>query len=188
MASQMNFKPQKVASSATQDNFKSLISLDEGKSSVVTVRVTRKWKELDFTSTNDVTSVDMVMVDEQGDELHAMIPKNLIWKFDKQIRKGGTPPARAAQRVGRVGPTSSKLHLNDVKPKFHPTNSEKRGFFRWNTSLTAMDATVSIIPHNFCFTEFEALESNLQNIHLTCNFYYLNVVSNVIKSFGSQKN
>lgn len=28
-------------------------------------------------------------LDEQGDELHAIIPKNIIWKFDKQIREGG---------------------------------------------------------------------------------------------------
>ncbi|RZC54318.1 hypothetical protein C5167_013178 [Papaver somniferum] len=40
-------------------------------------------------STNDVSGVDMVIVDEQGEELHAVIPKNLIWKFDKLIREGG---------------------------------------------------------------------------------------------------
>ncbi|KAI3836093.1 hypothetical protein MKW92_051936 [Papaver armeniacum] len=40
-------------------------------------------------STNDVTSIDMVIVDEQGEELHAVIPKNLIWKFDKLIQEGG---------------------------------------------------------------------------------------------------
>ncbi|RZC56373.1 hypothetical protein C5167_015228 [Papaver somniferum] len=74
---------------AIHDKLKSLRSLDEGKSSGVTVRVTKKWEELDFMSTNDVTSVDMVIVDEQGDELHAIIPKNLTWKFDKQIREGG---------------------------------------------------------------------------------------------------
>ncbi|KAI3983506.1 hypothetical protein MKX01_038926 [Papaver californicum] len=85
MASQVNCKLTKVGSSVTRDNFKSLRSLGEGKSSVVTVLVTRKWEELDFMSTNGVTSVDMIMVDEQ---LHAVIPKKLIWKFDKLVREG----------------------------------------------------------------------------------------------------
>ncbi|KAI3936986.1 hypothetical protein MKX01_015201, partial [Papaver californicum] len=65
MASQVNCITQKVSPSATQDSSKSLRSLDKGKSSVFTVRVTRKWEESDFMSTNDVISVDMVIVDEQ---------------------------------------------------------------------------------------------------------------------------
>ncbi|RZC55080.1 hypothetical protein C5167_013932 [Papaver somniferum] len=65
MAYQINITAQQVPSSATQDKLKSLRSLDEGKSSGVTVRVTNKWEELDFMSANDVTSVDMVIVDEK---------------------------------------------------------------------------------------------------------------------------
>ncbi|KAI3901444.1 hypothetical protein MKW92_019823 [Papaver armeniacum] len=167
MASQINITPHQVPSSATQDKLKSLRSLDEGKSSGVTVRVTRKWEELDFISSNDVTSVDMVIVDEQGDELHAIIPKNLTWKFDKQIREVGLY-------------TVEKLHLTAAKPKFRPAKSEKRGYFLRNTSLSALDAySVSIIPHNFCFTEFEALKLNLQNIHLTDVVGFLKTITNI---------
>ncbi|RZC65130.1 hypothetical protein C5167_008812 [Papaver somniferum] len=127
MASQININPQQVPSSVAQDKSKSLRSLDEKKSSVVTVRVTRKWEELDFMSTNDVTIVDMVIVDEQGDELHAINPKIFIWKFDKHIREGGLY-------------TIEKLHLTNAKPKFRPAHSEKRGYFWRNTSLSALDA------------------------------------------------
>ncbi|KAI3865332.1 hypothetical protein MKX03_037310 [Papaver bracteatum] len=138
MASQINIKPQQVPSSDTQDNLKSLRSLDEEKSSVVTVRVIREWEELDFMSTNNLTSFSMVF----GDELHAIIPKNIIWKFDKRIREGGLY-------------TIEKLLLPAAKPKFRPTNSEKRGYFWWNTPLSVLDATI-----------FEALKYDLQNIHL----------------------
>ncbi|RZC89240.1 hypothetical protein C5167_030935 [Papaver somniferum] len=124
MASQVTCNIQKVGPSATQDTLKSLRSLDEGKTSIVTVRVTRKWEELDFMSTNDVTSIDMVIVDEQGEELHAVIPKNLIWKFDKLIREGGLY-------------SMQKLHLPTAKPKFRPAHNEKRAFFRSTTSITA---------------------------------------------------
>ncbi|KAI3985876.1 hypothetical protein MKX01_026662 [Papaver californicum] len=65
MTAQLNYTPLKVGPSATQDMFKSLRYLQEGRSNSVTVRVTRKWEELDFFSTNDVTSVDMVIVDEE---------------------------------------------------------------------------------------------------------------------------
>ncbi|RZC73584.1 hypothetical protein C5167_049061 [Papaver somniferum] len=74
------------------------------------------WEELNFTSTNDVSGVDMIIVDEQGDELHTIIPKNLIWKFDKQIREGGLY-------------TIEKLHLTTAKPKFRPAQSEKKRDF-----------------------------------------------------------
>ncbi|RZC58793.1 hypothetical protein C5167_006101, partial [Papaver somniferum] len=80
---------------------------------------------------------------------------NYIPSYPKILREGGLY-------------TIEKLQLTTAKSKFRPAQSEKRVYFWWNTSLFALDAySVSIIPHNFCFTEFEALESNLQNIHIT---------------------
>ncbi|XP_026434422.1 replication protein A 70 kDa DNA-binding subunit C-like isoform X1 [Papaver somniferum] len=156
MASQVTCNIHKVGPLATQDTLKSLPSLDEGKTSIVTVRVTRKWEELDFMSTNDVTSIDMVIVDEQGEELHAVIPKNLIWKFDKLIREGCLY-------------SMQKLHLTTAKPKFCPAHNEKRAFFRSTTSVSALDAySVSIIP-----------QKNLQNIHLTDVVGFLKTVTNI---------
>ncbi|KAI3854876.1 hypothetical protein MKW92_004097 [Papaver armeniacum] len=105
MTSQVTCKLQKVGSSTTHDTLKRLRSLDEGKT-----------KELDFMSTNDVTSVDMVIIDEQGEELHVFIPKNLIWKFEKQIWEGCLY-------------SMQKSHLTTSKPKFRPGHNEKRGLF-----------------------------------------------------------
>ncbi|KAI3949544.1 hypothetical protein MKW92_021296 [Papaver armeniacum] len=74
--------------SATQDNFKYLRSLEEGKSSAVTVRGTRKREELDYRSTNEVTSVDMVIVDEETSDSwwnsmshHSEVRIRYKWKF-----------------------------------------------------------------------------------------------------------
>ncbi|XP_026402931.1 uncharacterized protein LOC113298409 [Papaver somniferum] len=176
MASQVTCNIHKVGPSATQDTLKSLRSLDEGKTSIITVRVTRKWEELDFMSTNDVTSIDMVIVDEQGEELHAVLPKNLIWKFDKLIREGCLY-------------SMQKLHLTTAKPKFRPAHNEKRAFFWSTTSVSALDAySVSIVPQKFCFTELEAIESNLQNIHLTDVVGFLKTVTNiqVLLRYGGQ--
>ncbi|RZC46686.1 hypothetical protein C5167_039635 [Papaver somniferum] len=46
MAAQVNYNPPKLGFSATQDNFKCLRLAEEGKSNVVTVRMTRKWEEV----------------------------------------------------------------------------------------------------------------------------------------------
>ncbi|KAI3977510.1 hypothetical protein MKX01_000423 [Papaver californicum] len=124
----------------------STLALGEANSYVVTVRVTRKWEELDFMCTNDVTSIDCVIVDEQGDELHVVIQKNLIWKFDKKIREGCLY-------------SIDKLHLTTANPKYRPVYNEEMGFFHWNTTITVLDAySVSIVPHKFHFSEFESLE------------------------------
>ncbi|KAI3987843.1 hypothetical protein MKX01_020957 [Papaver californicum] len=104
-----------------------------------------KWEKLDFMSNNDVTSVDMVIVDEEG----------CLYCIDK-------------------------LHFADAKPKFHQASSEKRCFFRSNTSVSALDAYyVAIIPYKFCFTEFESLESNLPNMNLTDVYGYLKTITNI---------
>ncbi|XP_026457290.1 uncharacterized protein LOC113358006 [Papaver somniferum] len=89
-------------------------------------------------STNDVTSVDMVIVNEQ------------------------------------------KLHLTTAKPKFRLAHNEKRAFLWSTTSITALDAYfMSIIPQKFCLTEFEDIESTLQNIHLTDVVGFLKTVTNI---------
>ncbi|RZC91749.1 hypothetical protein C5167_027814 [Papaver somniferum] len=45
-AAKVKCNPPKVGFSAKQENFKCLRSAEEGKSNVVTVRVTRKWEEV----------------------------------------------------------------------------------------------------------------------------------------------
>ncbi|KAI3905091.1 hypothetical protein MKX01_017337 [Papaver californicum] len=113
MASQLNCTPPKVGLSPTQDTFKRLRYLQEGRSNSISVRMSRKWEELDFLSTNDITSVDMVFVDES---LHAVIPKHLIWKFDELVREGCLYSIQ-------------NLHLADAKPRFRATHNNWQVFF-----------------------------------------------------------
>ncbi|KAI3948479.1 hypothetical protein MKW98_019229 [Papaver atlanticum] len=46
------------------------------------IRISRNWNVLDFMGTNDVTSLGVFMLDDNRDELHGVVPKKLIWKFD----------------------------------------------------------------------------------------------------------
>ncbi|RZC61747.1 hypothetical protein C5167_023500 [Papaver somniferum] len=100
------------------------------------------------------TSCQPTTLPALGEESHAVIRKNLIWKFDKQIREVCLY-------------SIEKLHLTIAKPKIRPAHNEKRGFFRCTTSVTALDAySVAIIPH-------------LQNIHLTDVVGFLKTVTNI---------
>lgn len=49
---------------------------------VTRVRITRMWHEVDFMRTNEVASLDLLLLDDSGDLLHAIVQKKFIWKFN----------------------------------------------------------------------------------------------------------
>ncbi|KAI3951344.1 hypothetical protein MKW92_031042 [Papaver armeniacum] len=147
-----------------------LKSLYEGRSNTVRVQVVNKWKEFNFRTTDTIKSIDMVLNDEEGDELHASIPEELIWKFDDAIKENSLYSIQG-------------LHLSKSKDRFRPTRSEKRGLFCPNTRITELETNpTAIIPRKFNFTEFEEINSNIQNIYLTDVIGYLRAYTS-IRSF-----
>ncbi|KAI3932896.1 hypothetical protein MKX01_031878 [Papaver californicum] len=66
IASQITLGLPNAGTSDGQYRLNCFRSLDEGNTESVVVRVTRKWEELDFMFTHDVTSVDLVIVDAQA--------------------------------------------------------------------------------------------------------------------------
>ncbi|RZC48748.1 hypothetical protein C5167_017177 [Papaver somniferum] len=55
---------------------------DENKPAVLRFRVARKWEDIDFMATNKVTILDLLMIEENGDTMHDIVPKKLIWKLN----------------------------------------------------------------------------------------------------------
>lgn len=55
---------------------------------VTRVSITRMWDEVDFMRTNEVTSLDFLLLDDSGDLLHAIVQKKFIWKFEALLQKG----------------------------------------------------------------------------------------------------
>ncbi|KAI3950066.1 hypothetical protein MKW98_008511 [Papaver atlanticum] len=91
----------------------------------------------------------------QGDQLHGVVPKKIIWKFEPLLHEG-------------VAYSLSKLNLAAEKKKLRPARNDKRAFFEWNTEVQALDSTAVKIPrHKFSFTAFEELESCAANTYLT---------------------
>ncbi|RZC49117.1 hypothetical protein C5167_017541 [Papaver somniferum] len=52
------------------------------------VRIVWMWHESDFMRTNDVTSLDLLLLDDTGDLLHAIVQKKFIWKFEPLLKEG----------------------------------------------------------------------------------------------------
>ncbi|KAI3896956.1 hypothetical protein MKX03_026715 [Papaver bracteatum] len=119
------------------------------------VRIVRMWHETDFMKTNDVTSLDLLMLDDTGDLLHAIVQKKFIWKFEPLIEEG------------------MLLCLNNLtfsleKKMFRPVQNDYRAYFNWNTDITPLGTSSSSIPrHKFNFTELENLADANANTYLT---------------------
>ncbi|KAI3947369.1 hypothetical protein MKW92_015458, partial [Papaver armeniacum] len=108
------------------------------------VRIIRMWHELDFMRTNDVTSLDLLLLDDADVLMHAIIQKKYIWKFEPLLEEGLL-----------LGLTN--LTFNDY-----------RAYFNWNTDVTPLESTTPTIPrHKFFFKEFEALAVDNTNTYLT---------------------
>ncbi|RZC83565.1 hypothetical protein C5167_046350 [Papaver somniferum] len=119
------------------------------------VRIVRMWHEIDFMKTNDVTGLDLLLLDDTSDLLHAIVQKKFIWKFEPLVEEG------------------MLLCLNNLtfapgKKMFRPAQNDYRTYFNLNTDITPLEASsASISRHKFNFTELENLAAANTNTYLT---------------------
>lgn len=66
----------------TYNTFFHIGEIEEGTKWITRVRISRNWNVLDYMDTSEVTSLDVFMLDDNGDELHGVVTKKFIWKFD----------------------------------------------------------------------------------------------------------
>ncbi|KAI3988448.1 hypothetical protein MKX01_026262 [Papaver californicum] len=75
---------------STYKTFNQLTDMVEGEVLYTRAMISRTWYEVDFMGTNEVTSLDLLTLDEHRYQLHGVIPKKLIWKFEPLLREGVT--------------------------------------------------------------------------------------------------
>ncbi|KAI3919520.1 hypothetical protein MKX01_018343 [Papaver californicum] len=118
-------------------------------------RIAHMWQELDFMRTNEVTSLDLLLIDDDVDVLHVIVRKKFIWKFGPLLQEG--------MLLGL-----DNLTFAPEKKMFRPAKNDYRAYFNWNTAVRPLDPSTASIPrHKFDFTEFEALATSNDNIYLT---------------------
>ncbi|GAU42042.1 hypothetical protein TSUD_90760 [Trifolium subterraneum] len=60
--------------------FDNVVDIDGGKENLcIKARVLRLWKTVAFLNPSESSSLDMVLVDEKGGEIHATVRKQLIY-------------------------------------------------------------------------------------------------------------
>ncbi|KAI3966037.1 hypothetical protein MKX01_010994, partial [Papaver californicum] len=96
------------------------------------IRISRKWNELYFMGTNEVTSLNLFMLDDN---------------FDPLLCIGGVYSLNKFTTLGE-------------KKIFRPVRNEHYLFFNWDTEVKYLCGTPVEIPqHMFTFTPFDELES-----------------------------
>ncbi|KAL2900984.1 Replication protein A 70 kDa DNA-binding subunit A, partial [Bienertia sinuspersici] len=111
----------------------------------LTVRITRMW-EVKYNPTSETTdSLDMVLLDEQGSQIHALIKKDLIPHF-KEVAKEGS-----VYMISHFGVGNNKRSYQQVQ----------NDSIIWFNSFTSLkfepEGLVDIPKHKFNFQPFEHL-------------------------------
>ncbi|RZC73904.1 hypothetical protein C5167_049384 [Papaver somniferum] len=78
MGSQIRVSPSKLPVTATYNTFLHVGEAEEGKPLRIGI----------FMKTSKVRSLDIFILDDDGAELHGVVPKNILWKFDPLPQDG----------------------------------------------------------------------------------------------------
>ncbi|KAF9619614.1 hypothetical protein IFM89_007935 [Coptis chinensis] len=113
-------------------------------------RVSRKWsigKELH----GKPSRFDMVLIDDKGNQVHAIVPKNQSEKFSEVIREGCVYHAEHFN-VQTVSDYRLVQHAFVI-------------LFKWDTFVRLLSETApEIPPYKFAFTEFDNINSRYKQI------------------------
>lgn len=180
--------PQKVGSSAIKKNiFKSFRALEVGKLCVVTVRVTRNWEKIHFMCANDITVVEIVVVDEQVATQVVLPFSHLFYLYvfeilmhhafsnickgvtnhlkESYIKVRQTNPRGEFVLQGEITSDHCQFHVPAIKLLKERLPQVERRSHRFGCLLCVS------YSDKFCFNDFEYLKLKLQNIYLIGHLY-----------------
>ncbi|CAH1453013.1 unnamed protein product [Lactuca virosa] len=82
---------------------------------IIKVRVINHWKQMSFYNKNEIWSIELILVDEQGSKIQASVPKKFLYRFKNVLKDGKsyyiTSPSFAALKANtfRLIPQDQKL-------------------------------------------------------------------------------
>ncbi|CAH1444481.1 unnamed protein product [Lactuca virosa] len=82
---------------------------------IIKVRVINDWKQMSFYNKNEIWSIELILVDEQGSKIQASVPKKFLYRFKNVLKDGKsyyiTSPSFAALKANtfRLIPQDQKL-------------------------------------------------------------------------------
>ncbi|XP_026451655.1 uncharacterized protein LOC113351979 [Papaver somniferum] len=129
--------------------------LTRGTKSKIKVHVLKKWENIDF-NTHEVLSLDITLIDEEGDQIHASIPKDYMSIHGPKLTEG------EAFYI-------ENFDIGDPLGFHRPVVNEKKMIWRCDTFFKKANEKMSVIPKfKFAFMEFEDAKSRFteNNKHL----------------------
>ncbi|KAK9272260.1 hypothetical protein L1049_002631 [Liquidambar formosana] len=118
--------------------------------STLKARVTRIWDAHDFINKEDIRSLDMLLLDEHGDQIRATIPKKLISKYRALLREGQVYLIR-------------KVNVTFAKGNYRPVHHQYHIYFKEDTSLIEICSANSDFPNfKFVFNDYMDIPKRYQ--------------------------
>ncbi|CAI9303152.1 unnamed protein product [Lactuca saligna] len=78
----------------------------------IKVRVINHWKQMSFYNKNEIWSIELILVDEQGRKIQASVPKKFLYRF-KKILKDGKSYYITSPSFASLKPNTFRLQRDD---------------------------------------------------------------------------
>ncbi|KAF9625146.1 hypothetical protein IFM89_019360 [Coptis chinensis] len=139
-----------------EKGYKSIKEINDTNGSYrIKVRVSRIWEATDF-NTDKIKSLDMLLIDEHGDQIHTKIPISFVFKYKPQLKE--------VQIYYMEEFSTFKIY----EKVYRPVNHDYIIMFNWNTILKpSKEEDIQFPKQLFNFTNFSEVSSRKDNIHLT---------------------
>ncbi|XP_069143289.1 replication protein A 70 kDa DNA-binding subunit D-like [Solanum lycopersicum] len=118
---------------------------------LIRVRVCRQWEFINFKRSPKMISLDMILIDEKGTLMHAIIWKNQINKFRDKLSEGFAVIIR-------------NFKVSALTSDYRPVQSNFKITFLRKTAIQKLQDDVVHIPQNgFQFIQPEVIRSRINN-------------------------
>ncbi|XP_015075483.1 replication factor A protein 1-like [Solanum pennellii] len=118
---------------------------------LIRVRVCRQWEFINYKRSPDMISLDMILIDEKGTLMHAIIWKNQVNKFRDKLSEGFAVIIR-------------NFKVSALTGDYRPVQSNFKITFLRKTAIQKLQDDIVHIPQNgFQFIQPEIIRSRINN-------------------------
>ncbi|KAL0005882.1 hypothetical protein SO802_013443 [Lithocarpus litseifolius] len=144
---------------------------DKNENWKVRVRLSRMWEAVNRKNL-ELISLDMVLIDEQDDTIHATIQKNNVKKFQAQLREGQL-----------YSLSNFRVDTYKEKDSYRPISKDKKiNFLRTTVIEELKEAEVTISQHKFEFVDYRTIVDRFDN-----NKQLTDIIGKIV-GVGAQEN
>ncbi|KAF9612264.1 hypothetical protein IFM89_038834 [Coptis chinensis] len=124
----------------------SLDQLDRSKKHwKIMVRISRTWEVFDFEDGDKRISLDLILLDTHGNQMHATVPEEDALKHERVLQEGNIC-------------IITNFNVGSAKKILRPVNNIHRIFFKWDTVAKLMNDQSNNFPmYMFSFKTFNAI-------------------------------